>query len=230
MEIDTTILIFYFIALGVLLGCYIIFGLFFIRKFYVMNKEHESTREKYYIFLIYGLCFFFLCIGRIFYTIFDFATEFNVSENMTSENLIMWKIGNGFQLVTLGLLIGLLEKRILHGRDKYLLFFIYITFVSLGMIATDLLLATFFLFLPTIMVLYIPIAYIYIAIKSDGIIRKRALLALFGFIILFVGSLMLNEYILIVIVNMTGLDRIQIHAISHIIKCVGVILIFLGFQ
>ena len=230
MQYNIYVLIIYFIALGLLLFTYFFVGQYFLRKYYRLKKNEPNNKELYLVSFIYGLIFIIFPIGRIFFTIFDFMTEFNVPENWTLENLIIWKIGSILQIFSIGLLVFLIEKRVMHGKDKYVIFFIHFTFFVIGVFSPDLIMATLFFFLATIFILYLPIAYGYIAIISDGVIRKKAIYALVGIIILLLGIWMLDEYILVLIVDAIGFERMLIHAISHFIKIVGVILFFMGLK
>ncbi|MHA1291974.1 MAG: hypothetical protein ACTSQJ_04830 [Promethearchaeota archaeon] len=185
--------------------------------------------ERDYLPLVYSVAFFSLCLGRVILAIFDIVTEFN-SGNYGSENFFLWKIGSSFQMFAVFLFFVIIEKRVVKGRDKYALVILFVIFWALGLLMVDIILATNFIIIAMLFVVYIPLAYLYIAKISEGVVRKKALYVFSGFVIVFLASLMTGEIIIDFIGHLGNLERIQVHQIAFLIKASGSWLLFLGFK
>jgi len=226
MVIELIDWIFYFTALSFILGSYFIFGLFFIRKYFKVNKGLEKKDQ---LPLVYGIGFFFFGLGRIFMTIFDLIVEFDISQG-TFENILIWKFGSTLQLIGYSFFFILMEKRVMKGRDKYILVILYFAFFIIGLILPDIEAATPFFAISLILTTYIPLSYLYISYISDGEVRRKARVIFLGFLIIAIGLLMLAEQFLVVLSDLSGLKNIQWHVISNLLKSVGVCILFLGYK
>jgi len=224
MTIDLPDLTVYIGILLLLLTAYIIISISQIRKYLKINKGSD---KKDYLPLTYGMAFLFMGLGRLILVIFDIVTEFN-SINYNDSNFWIWKIGVSIQLFGIGLWFMLMERRVLKGRDKYLLIIMYIAFIVFGLIMTDIVLASILVISGMGFAIYIPVAYIYIAIKSDGSVRKKALLMVFGFLLVILGSLLPAEQVIVPLSEMTGLLRIQVHDIAFFVIIGGICLLYFG--
>ncbi len=224
MVLEFSHLIIFIVSLVSLLCLYLIVSLYFLRKYDNINKERVSEQKDYFP-MFYFLAFLALSIGRLFLAIFDVITEFD-SSNYTPGNFIIWKIGSGFQICAWGLFFIVIEKKAMKGRDKYILFILYTMFCIVGMLLNDIVWVTNIIVIAFAFSIYIPFAYLYIVIVSDGAIRKRALYAFLGFVIMLMGALLTGE----TVIDLFGIERILVHPIAYIVKSIGCIFIFLGFK
>lgn len=224
MALEVSHLVLLIISLIALLCLYVIVSLFFLRKYLNINRERVSEQKDYFP-MFYFVAFLFLCIGRLFLAIFDIITEFD-SSNYTLDNFVLWKIGTAFQLCAWGLFFIVIEKKAMKGRDKYILFILYATFCIIGLILNDIVWATNLIVLAFLFSIYIPFAYLYIVIVSDGSIRKKALYAFLGFLLALIGALITGE----TVIDLFGIERILVHPIAFLVKAIGCILLFLGFK
>jgi len=224
MTINELDLIFFLFLLTLLTAAYLITAFFQIKKYIKINKGSET---KDYLPLSYGIAFLFMGIGRVILATFDVITEFN-SANFNESNFWIWKLGSSVQLFGVGVWFLLMEKRVLKGKDKLGLLFFYIAFIAIGMILSDIIIVTTFVIIGMVFAMYIPIAYVYIAAKSDGAVRKKALFMLFGFIFVIFGALLTSELIIVPLTEATGLLAIHVHHIAFLIIILGVIFFFLG--
>jgi len=229
VAIENQRILIHFITLGILMELYLVFGLYFIRKFLVLRKERKTEEIKDYKPLIYGLFYLLFFIGQIFISIFNFLTEFNTI-NVTIELLIVWKIGATFNIIGWLLIFILMEKRLLNGRDKYILTGFYCLFYGFGMMSSNMESIMTFMMIAFMFSSYIPFAFIYIAAKSNGIIRRRANYIFTGSILLFLANLMTTEYLIRVIIQVADIERIDIHTISYLLNAEAAGLLLLGFK
>jgi len=224
-----TSFIIYLIALISLLSLFTLIGPYFIRKYYHKTKTTGTQDKKDYLLLIHGIAIIFLGVGRLILAIFDILTDFN-SINYNLENFWIWKIGSSFQMFALCLFFVLMEKRLLKGRDKYILVIFYLFFWILGMMMLDVVIATNFIIIATILTVYIPFAYLYIAIISEGRVRKKASYVFIGFAIFMVAALLTGEIIIDLIAIPLGITRIDVHIIAYTIKIICLLFFFLGLK
>ena len=224
MVLEFTHLIFFIISLIALLSLFLMVSLFFLRKYLNINKERVSEQKDYFP-MFYFVAFLFLSIGRLFLAIFDVITEFD-SSNYTLDNFVLWKIGSAFQVCAWGLFFYVIEKKAMKGRDKYILFILYAIFCIVGLALNDIVWATNIIVVAFLFSIYIPFAYLYIVIVSDGDVRKRASFAFLGFVIMLIGALLTGE----TVIDIFGIERILVHPIAYLIKAIGCIFLYLGFK
>lgn len=201
-----------------------IFGLYFIKNYFNLNKK-KASEEKEYLPLIYGLSFIFLCVGQLFLAIFNLITEFDPT-NWSLNNIYVWKIGVTFQLFGWGFLMILIGKKIIKGADKYIIVVLYFIFYAIGMIMIDIELSTTYVLVAMAFLVYILVAYVYVVAKNIGGIRKKAFYIFFGFIMLFIGTTICAELILNIITSLTSLERIHVYIIAHFIEAGGSCLLY----
>ncbi len=118
----------------------------------------------------------------------------------------------------------------MRGRDKYALVIMFSTFVIIGLSMPDVYWASTFIIVAIIFSAYVPLAYLYIAKVSEGDVRRRSSFIFSGFIIIMLGSLLPGEQILVIIVQMSGLERIQVHSIAFGVMTIGVLFLYYGLR
>ncbi len=226
MELDS---IFYLGSIFLLLGVYLASGLYMFLKYYSAQKSEVKSSENR-LFLLYGLFFTFLMIGRFCLFIFDFyLTHFDIS-NISDTEFLIWKIGLTFKIFGYSCLLILMEYRTLKQRDYYALAIFYFIFYILGMISNNIEDAGVYTFIATAFSIFIPIAYLYIAIKSQQKIRRKALLIFFGFMIFFIAMSLDVEPVLLTLMDVLNFTRIQVYVLINIVKTVAIVFFFFGFK
>lgn len=208
----------YIISLIVMFLFYVLFTVVSIKKYFNINKGIE---KKDYFPLIYSLTFISLMLGRVFSTIFDIITDYN-PVNYTAENYFWWRIGISFQILAFALFFIVLEMRVMKGRDKYIPFILYIAFYIWGLITEQIL----FIMLALIFAAWIPIAYLYVAIQSDGNVRKKALFVSLGIILFMAAAILMSS----IIIQALSMETLQMHFITTIMKIIAINLLYQGFK
>lgn len=221
--------ILYLLSIAFLLSFYGVFGAYFIVTFFLSNQGKELKQQNF-LPLIYGLFFGFLMIGRIILFYFDYFLTHLDPINYNLSNLIIWKIGVSFQMFGYWCLFILMEKRVLKGKDKYLLVIISIVLYVIGMGFQDIILSTRFIMFSLYTTVYIPIAYLIIAKKSEGRVRIKAVGIFIGFLLIFLGMYLLSENYVAILVDSGLMTRYEIHIITNFMKCIGLGLFFFGFK
>ena len=119
----------------------------------------------------------------------------------------------------------------MNGRDKYIPVIAFFTITLIAMLMNSLDLIQLLIIVAMISTAFLPISYLNIALKSEGIIRKKALFIFTGFLLIFLGSTLVGESFIDPLREVLGgLERIQIHPISFGMKIIGYSLFFFGFK
>ncbi|MHA1264860.1 MAG: hypothetical protein ACTSRS_06450 [Candidatus Helarchaeota archaeon] len=186
--------------------------IFFLK--YVHWRERNNNQ------LAFGILFLCLGIGRSFLIYFDyFLTHLNPAEYENYQ--IVWKLATLFLLIGLGTLILVSEHAVLEGKDYYI-FFIGFAIITCGvMIVPDFILSQTLGTAAIAFAVFIPISYIYLAIKLPPS-RKNIALIFTGFIIYGAGLILLSVFLV---------DPNTIHivyVISALIQISGLIIFGIG--
>ncbi|MHA1150107.1 MAG: hypothetical protein ACTSR8_17880 [Promethearchaeota archaeon] len=184
----------------IVISTVIIAGIFFLKK-----MKDKSKDTKHYLL---GISFFFICYGiaqgimAIFEITFnpfiwrihidDFVEIFKNNPDLALRYEITWRLQQAISSIGIILLIYQLERRILEKKTKYIFTSIkaFTTFiaVSFGTGQKDQIgMVTIINYLGSALVIIIPLFYIYLAIKTSGETRQRALVTALGLFILFFG-------------------------------------------
>ncbi len=204
-------------------------SIYFIRKFYQKKKKAGAEGKIDYLNLIHGIAILLLGLGRLGLAIFDIITQFD-SANYAANNFWIWKIGSTIQMSALCLFFIIMEKRLMKGRDKYILVILYVGLLIIGMAMVEINIATNFIIIASIVTIYIPFAYLYVAIISEGNVRKKAIYVFIGFSIFMIAALLTGEMVIDLIAQPLGITRIDVHVIAYIIKISCLFFLFLGFK
>ncbi len=158
---------------------------------------------------ILGISMFMLLYGisRIFMFYFELQsdpfiwyllpdqTETLLNEDQSLSRIydICWYSGTAISSFAIAILLYELEKHILQKKTKFVLTIFQIATITLGLIfgassATEVGFGKYMLYISSIPALFIPVIFIYYAIKTAGDTQKRAALSAMGFILFFVGS------------------------------------------
>lgn len=176
----------------------------------------------------FGFFFVFILLGQlIFFLYYYYITEFEQS----SENLIFWKVATLLQLCGFGILFVISEKKILDGKDYYLFFIGFCVMAGVALFQPTVHSATTWAMLSLAFALFIPISYVYLAIKSEGVYRKRSLFVFFGFIIYFIGIEIVSLNLANIIMAATGglITIYHLSIIGYLLRIVALLLFSEGF-
>ena len=219
----------YLISIYTLLSVYFAAALFmFLKYIYSKKSEINSTRNRLY--LLYGFFLILFMVGRIFLFIFDYyLTGFEYS-NISALDFLIWKIGISFQMFGYATILSLMEYRILKQKDYYILVILYFLFYIIAMISSNLEDAGIYTVVAAFFSFFIPIGYLYIGIKSEQKIRRKAFLIFLGFMIFFSAMIFDLEPVILPLMNALNITRIQVFIFVNILKTGAIILFFLGFK
>lgn len=218
-----------YLAIGFTIGLIVFKFTLSVIYFYLYFKKDKENR----LVLAVGLFFLFMGISRIILLFFDFfLTGLNPAYLQTYS--LVWTIGSIFVATGFGFFIIVADHNLFKGKDKYLLTIIY------AVASTITLAIPIFIISETLSsvaiisaVLFIPISYLYVAIKSTGEIRRKALAVLFGLVVFATGLLLLGEPIIGPFAIMIPIDDILVRYTFHIIsvcfKVAGGMIILYGY-
>ena len=175
-------------GIKVAFACFLIFmGLLFV------HKERSKEQEQRYFFIGIASFAFMSSLTRIFFLITDFQEE-------TSDIYsIFWKLASIASLVALILIALLIETYFVKTHYIFtgvaLLGIIVIIFANIELARQ--------LLMPFYLIIGVEIfsLYVYVAIKSPGTIRTRALLMIVSLIIFTLGIILDSESIMIPLVG-----------------------------
>ena len=123
-----------------------------------------------------------------------------------------------------------MEKRLMKGRNKYILLIFYLVFWITGIIMIEIDIASNLVMIAIIITIYIPFAYLYVALLSEGDVRKKILYVFMVFVILMVASLLTGEMVIDSIAQPLGITRIDVHVAAYFIKMICLLFLFVGFK
>ena len=174
-------------------------------------------------------------LGRIVFIFFDYIfTLHQLSLYQTYQNI--WKLASFFILIGFGFLIIVSEYRLFKGKDLYVFFWGFLIVAILGLIAPYFVWAENLINLAILFALFIPIGYIYLAIKLPGEIRKGIVVALIG-IIIFVISLIINkieimESFAALISSFIAIPYLinDLYLMAAVLQTIGVVITYFGFK
>jgi len=226
MAIDLTLLVPLIISLIALLSLYLVFGLYFLRVYYSL-KPSSQDYKKDYLHLFQSLILLFFFAGRIFLATYDIMNQINKGV-MSVESILIWKVGIILQMLGYGVFFYMMEKRVVKGKDKYLPFITYCAVIFIAILAPTIELTTSFILIATALSLFIPLAYLYVAIVSDGKVRRKALSICIGIILMYIATAIVSDPFINVF--RPTFHDLQIYSISYCIKIIVAILFYLGFR
>lgn len=210
----------YIVTFLILIGLYFSFSIYFLIK-YIKSNRGKTKKEKNNLTLACFSLSLFLGVGRVFLMLFDITTNFS-SLSWGGEGFLLWAIGMTCSQISFGIFFIIIEKRVMRGRDRYLLVIIYFTIFVIGLILGSITIIT----ISYLFSIFIPLGYFWVTFKSDGAVRKKAFSVAVGITLIMFASLLVTGYI----INAIPIENIIIHTLSYIIKSVGAILFFLGLK
>jgi hypothetical protein len=174
-----------------------------------------------------AFCFFFLClgIGRAILVYADyFITELIVVEYF--NNQLIWKIANFFVIVGLAFLILVSEYAVFKGKDYYVFTIGYAIVIIIAIFfIQDFYTVQNFTSAAVGFAAFIPISYIYLAIKFP-MVRRNVILLLGGFLIFGAGLLLISAGL----VNLLGGDVHLIYLLSAIVQIPGILIMAIAIK
>ncbi len=188
----------------------IIGGALFLRKSLNTIKKSEVTFQKYFSLGI-ALFGFSYALTRVFFIFSDFLFE------MTYEYLFFWRLAAVAAVVSIIFLEAIIETYLI--KTHYI--FTVLAIIGAILIAVlDLGLARLisYTFLP-LLALDIVGIYLYVALKSEGVPRTKALQSMFGILILVAGIVIDGTFVM----NFLGFDT---GIIGTIVMLIGFVVFF----
>jgi hypothetical protein len=209
--------------------CIIAVGMLLLAKIWqsgrCFNAFLKSQRQNK-VFLTLGTLFLFLFIGRLVYAVDDFYLPYLVSP----VEVVLWgKLGGLFDALGIGIFFLLLEVQQFHGKDKYIFFIGYLTFVILYLVTPDLVLAQIFMFIGQLFNLFLFYALISMIIKYKGEVRVRALKILLGWALFIISTVITYNVPLAALSAAFGVSIYVVNIVAFAIKIVGVSLLADGY-
>ncbi|MHA1269624.1 MAG: hypothetical protein ACTSPY_07520 [Candidatus Helarchaeota archaeon] len=175
-----------------------IFGIFF-----VLFPKYLKFKNRNNIQLSYCLVCICLGIGRIIFIFFDYYfTKLNLSIHGYYHDI--WRIATLFHLAGFGFIFVVSEYAIFKGKDYFILLISYIVIIIISMFMPDLTMSQDLLTFAFLISLFIPISYLYLAIKLTGKTRFYILLMFIGVIIFALTYYILSVDVIEAISNLTG--------------------------
>ncbi|MBD3254880.1 MAG: hypothetical protein GF383_07290 [Candidatus Lokiarchaeota archaeon] len=183
--LKTTVWLFVIVYLGVI-------GTFFLIKSKRFPKVGTSQK---FLFVAVALFFYMYIITRIFYILSDFERDAN------SATVLYYRyvaIGHIFIILALANIIFITEKYIIN-QSKYLLTYAFLIILGINVIIL--------IFSPTLMpavryinyglwysqVIILLIIYLYLSVKTTGILRKKAFLTFIAIVVMMIGSIIESD-------------------------------------
>ena len=199
--------------------------------FLLFLSKYLKSDDKNNIKLAISLIFIFLAIGTIVFIFFDYYYT-QLEHSLYEKYHLIWKIGIIFQLTGFGFFFLVSEYRVFHGKDYFIFFWCFLGFFIVAIIVVDFLLSQILINFALIFVIFIPISYIYLAIKLTGEPRSNIILILFGVIIFTIGMAINLFDVVVALEHLTGNpDTIHyLYLFAPILQIIGLILVAKGFN
>jgi hypothetical protein len=203
------------VAIGFWIGVIAIsFGISF-----VFFQKRLKITEKTKIQLSFCLVFLCLAIGRAILVYSDyFLTGLDLNAYTTFQTI--WKIANLFEIAGLGFFILVSEYAVFKGKDYYVFIIGFTIVVVIAMaLIQDFFLAQTVSVAAVAFAAFIPISYLYLAIKLP-MTRRNILILLIGFLIFGFGLILISAGF----VNLLGVENIHLtYLLSAIVQIPGLL-------
>lgn len=209
------------VAIGfwILLVC-IEFGIFLM-----FFQKYLKWKEKNKVQLAFCLVFLCLSLGRIFLIYFDYGlTDLNVANYILYQN--WWKLAILFYILGIGFLFLTSEYRVFRGKDYFLFFIGFSIMVCFAFVVQDFFLSQDLLTYALFFAVFIPISYLYLAIKLPKLARKNVFLMLIGLILYLLFDLILSAGIAPIL----GIDIHYLYLISAICQSPSLLILAWGIK
>ncbi len=190
-------------------------------------NAYRKNRERDFIGAI-GMFFGFMALGRVLLVVFDYYLTM-MDYNLYEANFTFYKIAVDLQAIGLGFFLYIAERSLLHGNDKYIFLIGYSLCQFLATIILDFNLSQSMITVAGLFVLFIPISYIYTAIKAKGPFRTQLLFIISGVAFFSAGTLLLGESVMGLLEPLMG-SRYAVHILTVILKIIGFALLYYGFR
>ncbi len=189
----------------------------------------QKSQRQNKIFLAMGILFLFLFFGRFVYAISDFYLPF-LDPPFPGEAIVFWgKFGGLFDALGVGVLFLLLEFQQFQGKDKYVFFLGYLTFVILYIMTPDPILAQGFMTIGQCFNGFLVYTLLNMIFKYKGEVRKRALKILLGWGFFIIGTVLTNDLPIAALSTTFGVSFYVIDIAAYAIKIVGVTVLANGY-
>ncbi|HUX97976.1 MAG TPA: hypothetical protein VMV49_00335 [Candidatus Deferrimicrobium sp.] len=209
------------------IGVWITVAIISLGIFLFFIDRYLKFKEKNRIQLAFCLIFLCLGIGRLLLIYFDyFLTGLEISAY--DEFQLMWKTAILFEMVGIGFLILVSEYAVWKGKDFYSFFIGFLIVVCIGMCIPDFFLGQMIIVYALIFAVFIPISYIYLAIKLPKPSRSNIIMVFIGFIIFGGGLLLISAGVVEWLAFL--IDNHSLYLISAIVQIPGLLFLALGIK
>lgn len=192
---------------------------YFLRKFLLQYKEKGLKKDN--LSLVINLMFICYFIAQIYYVQREFMIDFDFTTD-TPESLIFLRIGTYVNDFGNWAFLIILDKRVLKGKDKYLIIIAYFILIITTFFINDSDLLGIITVIGNLIILPFIFFYLYAGFKIKGVVRKKAIYIFTGVIIIFLAFILPTKYFL-------G-ETILLKGVWNIFKNIGYIFCFLGFK
>ncbi len=192
-------------------------------------KAYQKSERQNKTMLAMSLLFFLLFCGRLVYALGDFYLPYVIPPLDSLEIKLWGKLGGLLDALGVGVLFLLLEIQQFHGKDKYIFFIGFITFLILYLVTLDKILAQTFMIIGQCFNVFLVYALLNVIFKFKGEVRNRALKILFGWALFIVGTIITNDVPIAALSTALGVRFYVIDIIAYAIKIVGVTILANGY-
>ena len=197
----------------------------------VLNEFRKNREHK--LLVPVALLFYMLAISRIILIYLDFFIT-GLDPILLQQNSYIWKLAMTFLNIGYVFFFYVGEKEIFLDKTKNL-----ITISSIVLLVVIYFIPDFNLYQNLITIslsiiyLFIPIGYLYIAKKTTGTTRKKAIAIVIGIFMYMFCMIMLNEGLLTIIANNMGVPLILLtfimYSFSMIIRVAALMFVVYGY-
>ncbi len=207
----------------------IIMGMFLLVRLSRVRKENVFATMFMSCVMFVMFCWM---VSRVFYMVFDyFLTEFVPELYYIEPNIWFWKIGSLLSAIPVGVLLLVIDRKILQNKFKGI--FAYITFAG-ALIqffypvssSADFSLVSTIGAIAGVAGFLVPVLFLWIGAKTPGL-RKVAWAIAIGTIIYTVGNSLPNDTFINLLMSF-GLSRDMVYILSTSFKAAGLVLMTYG--
>ncbi len=203
--------------------------LFLFKRILEKTKEREEFKFDF-IFIIFVI-FLGLLISRLIYFYYDFfLTLFNPDLLYVYPNVLYWKVANLISNMGQVIAIFLIDKVLLKFRLKGSLSYIFLAISLIQFFypistAEDFQIASSIGLFVVLIMIILPIIFIYIGIKTPQL-RKYSFIFVLGIAFYFIGSMIDSEFIVSPLQGIFGAQvRLVVFLTSILLKIAGLLII-----
>lgn len=214
--------------IGIVLSIVLI-GVKFVAGFLFFRAYRQNTMNK----LALGAGIYIVCMGldRIVALYLNIITNFDLTQ--FQEILLFWKATNVFEYVGWFSLILITEREIYQKKTKNVFSILYVVLIVVMLALPDFSDAELVHGIANGLAgLLVPVSYVYLATKTEGRVRTKALVTFLAILLYVVGMLFSGATFVSLFLGVISDDpqivRLYLFIIACVVKYVGITLMVLG--